>query len=174
MKITSFPVFTLSKLIEYSYIKRISVIPLLNYFDYDKQQAGQFLEKELGWVNYGGHHHESIYTRFFQTYYLPRKFNIDKRKLGFSARIRSGKMSRDEALRLLQTKPYPLDMDVVDYTIHKLGLSPKDFEEIMNAEIKTFRDYPTWYPLLKLFRFPIYIGFKLGLVPKILYFKYLY
>jgi N-acetyl sugar amidotransferase len=173
-KITSFPIITLSKMIDYSYVKHINVIPLLNFFDYDKREAGLLLEKELGWTYYGGHHHESIYTQFFQSYYLPRKFNIDKRKLGFSARIRSGKMNREDALRQLNAEPYPLNMDVVDYTMHKLDLSPGDMEEIMNAEVRSFRNYPTYYPLLRLFRFPIYMGFKLGLVPKILYFKYLY
>jgi N-acetyl sugar amidotransferase len=174
VKITSFPIISLFQLIYFSFIKRISVIPLLNFFDYDKDQAGRLLEKKLGWTYYGGHHHESIYTRFFQSYYLPRKFNIDKRKLGFSARIRSGKMNREDALRQLNTESYPLNMDVVDYTMHKLDLSPRDMEEIMKAKTRSFRDYPTYYPLLRLFKLPIYIGFKLGLVPKILYFKYLY
>lgn len=174
LKITNLPVLTLARLIEYSFIRRISVIPLLNYFEYDKQEAGRFLEKELSWTYYGGHHHESIYTEFFQSFYLPRKFHIDKRKLGFSARIRSGKMTRQEALGKLAGEPYPVNMDVVDYTLHKLRLTRQDWEQIMSSPVMSFRDYPTYYPLLRFFKFPIYLGFKLGLVPKILYYKYLY
>ena len=36
------------------------------------------LTEEVGWINYGGKHHESMYTGFFQSYILTRKFNIDK------------------------------------------------------------------------------------------------
>ena len=36
---------------------------------------------KLKWKDTGGHHHESVFTKFFQSYYLPKKFNIDKRKL---------------------------------------------------------------------------------------------
>lgn len=171
---SNIPILTIAKLINYSFIKRINVVPLLNYFDYDKQDAGRFLEKELSWTCYGGHHHESIYTEFIQSYYLPRKFNIDKRKLGLSARIRTGKMNRQDALRRLTDEPYPLNMEVVNYTLDKLGISKQDWETIMRAPVMSFRDYPTYYPLLKFFKFPIYLGFKLGLVPKILYYKYLY
>lgn len=172
LKRTSFPNITISSLFYYNIIKGIRVIPLLNYFPYDKKQAGKELEAALGWVDYGGHHHESIYTVFFQSYLLPRKFRIDKRRLALSARVRSGQMTRDEALKEIADKPYPLDMEVVDYTIKKLGLSREEFDVIMQTPVKSFQDFPTYYPLIKLFRSPLHIGFKLGLVPKILYFKY--
>ena len=172
LKRTSFPNITISSLFYYHILKGIRVIPILNYFSYDKQKAGKELEAELGWVDYGGHHHESIYTVFFQSYLLPRKFRIDKRRLALSARVRSGQMTRDEALKEIADKPYPLDMDVVDYTIKKLGLSREEFDEIMQTPVKSFQDHPTYYPLIKAFQSPLRIGFKLGLVPKILYYKY--
>jgi N-acetyl sugar amidotransferase len=79
-ELKSFPILSLSKLVFYAVIKRIKFIHLLEYMDYDQEQAGEVLKKELDWIYYGGHHHENIYTHFFQSYYCPQKFNIDKRK----------------------------------------------------------------------------------------------
>ncbi|GFK94186.1 7-cyano-7-deazaguanine synthase [Fundidesulfovibrio magnetotacticus] len=171
---TSVPVLSLPGLFYYMALKRIKVSPLLNYFDYDKKKAGELLAREVGWEDYGGHHHESLYTKFFQSYLLPFKFGIDKRKLSFSARIRSGTMVRAEALRILREEPYPLNMDIVEYTMEKLGLSMADFEAIMAAPRRSFQDYPTLYPYMRALKTPITLGFKLGLVPKILYYKYIY
>ena len=172
LKRTSFPNITLSSLFYYNIGKGIRVVPILNYFPYDKIKAGKELEAELGWVDYGSHHHESIYTVFFQSYLLPRKFRIDKRRLALSARVRSGQTSRDEALKEISDEPYPLDMDLVDYTIKKLGLSNDEFDEIMKKPVKSFLDYPTYYPLIRAFRSPLRFAFKLGLIPNILYYKY--
>lgn len=171
---TSVPVLSLAGLFYYMVLRRIVVSPFLNYFDYDKKAAGDELTREVGWEDYGGHHHESLYTKFFQSYLLPRKFGIDKRKLSFSARIRSGRMDRAEALRILRDEPYPLNMDIVEYTMDKLDLSMEDFQSIMDTPVRSFTDYPTYYPLMRALRRPIHFGFKLGLVPKILYYKYIY
>ncbi len=172
-KITSFPNITLWTLFYYRVIKGIQCIPFVNYFKYDKLKVKKLLEEALGWRYYGGHHHESLYTKFFQSYYLPKKFNIDKRILEYSAFIRTGLMSREEALRELNA-PYPYEEDAVDYVLGKLGLSREEFNQIMSAPRKSFHDYPTYYPLLRFLKPFIYVGFKLGFVPEIIYFKYFY
>lgn len=172
-KITSFPSITLWTLFYYRVIKGIQCLPFINYFEYDKLKVKKLLEDELGWRYYGGHHHESLYTKFFQSYYLPKKFNIDKRKLEYAAFVRTGLMSRKEALKELNV-PYPYEEESVDYVLEKLGLSREEFDQIMKAERKSFHDYPTYYPLLKALKLPIYIGFKLKLIPEIIYYKYFY
>jgi len=167
----SFPILSMSKLLYYIFVKKIREVRLLEYIDYRQKEAEKILKKELGWVYYGGHHHESIYTHFFQSYLLPKKFNIDKRKTEYSALIRSGQMTREDALKKLKEE-YPYEKEVVEYTISKLGLTKKEFEKIFSAEIKTFRDYPTYYPLIKSLRIPIKIACKFNLLPEILYLKY--
>ena len=86
--------------------------------------------------------------------------------------ILSGHISRNEALEKLQSTPYPVDEEVVDYAINKLGLSTAEFEEILNLPLKRFSDYPTYYPLIKAMRIPIKIACKLNLLPKLLYYKF--
>ena len=71
---------------------------LLDYIDYSKTGALKLLERELGWRNYGGKHHESVYTRWYQGWFLPVRFGFDKRKVHLSSLICSEEISRVEAL----------------------------------------------------------------------------
>jgi hypothetical protein len=107
------------------------------------------IERELGWRNYHGKHYESIFTRFFQGYILPTKFNIDKRKAHFSTLICSGQMTRDEALKEMEKNPYPPEMLKEDksYVLKKFGLTEPEFEGIMSRPIKSPKDYPSSYVL---------------------------
>ena len=66
--------------------------------EYNKKEALEVIKKELDWQDYGGKHFESIFTRFYQGYILPNKFNVDKRRAHLSNLVLSGQISRDEAL----------------------------------------------------------------------------
>lgn len=171
-KLKTYPNFTLFDLLRYNLINKVQVIPFLNYIDYTKEEAKKILSKELGWKDYGGHHHESTFTYFFQSYYLPKKFNIDKRKTELSALIREGYITRGEGLREIKNKPYLYDKKIVEYTISKLGLTQNEFEKIMRSVNKSFKDYRTYYPLMKTFRYPIKAAYKLNIIPKLLYLKF--
>ena len=171
-KFKSFPHMSFVKLQYYIWIKRIQEIRLMEFIDYRQSEVDKTLLEELEWQYYGGHHHENLYTRFFQSYYLPKKFNIDKRKTELSALIRSGQIKRDEALNEIDTTPYKYDQKTVTYVCNKLGLSGKEFDEIMKLPVKSHDDYPTFLPLIRLLRIPIKIATKLRLVPHILYLKY--
>ena len=96
-KIKSFPIMSMAGYMYYSFIKGIKQIRILYYIPYEEKKIMELLTKEVGWKDYGGKHHESKYTGFFQSYILTRKFNIDKRKLHYSALIRSGQMTREDA-----------------------------------------------------------------------------
>src|ERR1035437_2295336 len=171
-KFKSFPHMTFLKLQYYLWVKRIREIRLMEFIDYRKNEVDAILTKELDWQYYGGHHHENLYTRFFQSYYLPKKFNIDKRKTELSALIRSGQISREEALNVIQTNPYQVDPNLVKYTLSKLGISDKEWEIIMNSPNKSHDDYPTYLPVIRSLKWFIKITVKLKLLPQILYLKY--
>jgi N-acetyl sugar amidotransferase len=118
---------------------------ILNFVDYNKRKAQNVLTREVGWVEYSGKHHESIYTRFYQGYILPRKFGFDKRKAHFSSLICSNQMTREDALRELENPPYPLAEQQADreYVIKKLQLSGSEFDAIMAAPRLRYADYPS-------------------------------
>ena len=143
-KLESYPHFSLLDLFKYIVIDRIKVVSILNYIDFDKNKAVDLLKTELNWTNYGGKHYESVYTRFFQGYWLVKKFNIDKRKGHLSDLIRSGQIKREQALEILKSKPLTDDQENedVNYVIKKLGLEKKDFLKILEGDNKFFVDYP--------------------------------
>jgi len=167
------PNLTAWSLLRYWLLERIRVVPILNYGPYRHTEVMRLLETELGWQYYGGHHHESAYTHFCQSALFAPKFNIDKRRLEYSALIRSGQVTRDEALKDLADNPYPVDPKLVEYCLGKLGLTMDEWRQILAAPPKSFRDYPTHYPLLRALRLPIKAAYRLGLVSPILYLKYL-
>lgn len=120
-------------------------VELLNYIDYNKEEALNFLQENLGWRYYGGKHHESIYTRFYQGYFLPKKFGFDKRRSHLSSLVCSGEITRAQALEELQVPTYApaLQEEDREYVIKKLGLTDEEFDEIMNAPRKSYWDYPS-------------------------------
>jgi hypothetical protein len=168
----SFPHMTFLKLQYYVWIKSIKEIRLMEYMHYNKNEVDKELEEILGWEYYGGHHHENLYTKFFQSYYLPEKFNIDKRKTELSALIRSGQILREEALNFIEAKPYQVDQSLVKYTLSKLGISNEEWNSIMKSPNKTHDDYQTYLPIIRSLKWVIKITVKMKLLPQILYLKY--
>jgi len=171
-KITSFPLMSMTQLIYYTFIVRMNFIHVPEFIEYEHDKVNKVLTEELGWQYYGGHHHESSYTEFIQSYLLPKKFNIDKRKLEFSALVRSGQMTRDDALNELKT-PYPYREELIPYVLNKMGLSQQEFKEILSAPPKSFHDYPSYYPIIQLMKYPIWIACKFDLLPQVFYEKYI-
>lgn len=129
----------------YPFVRGMREFRLLNYMPYDKDEAKQLIQKELGWRDYGGKHYESVFTRFFQAYYLPRKFGFDKRKAHYSSLIVAGQMTRDEALAELNKPTAPHDLMKQDKTFiaKKLGISEREFDEILALPPRTYEDYPS-------------------------------
>ena len=143
-------------LIKRTFITKIKEVRILEYLDYRKSEVDEILKKRLDWKDYGGHHHENKFTHFIQSYYLPQKFNIDKRKTELSAQIRSGHITKEKVEKIL-SEPYEYDQSIVDYVIERLGFSKKEFETIMKSKNKSYKDYKTLQPVYKLLSLPINI-----------------
>ena len=170
-KIKSFPNLTLSKIFYFTFIKRIRQVPLLNYLEYSKTEAKARLREEFGWMDYGGHHYENIYSKFAFGWYLPHKFNIDKRKVSLSGPVRSGLISRKEALEALASPP-DVQEDLVEYCINKLGLTRKEFDDLYQLPKKSYHDYFTSESILKYFKPAIKLSVRAKIFTPVLYEKY--
>ena len=84
IRLKTYPSLSLLKLFYYSKVKGIKFISFLDYVNYDKKDAMKIILDKLNWTDYGGKHYESVYTRFYQSYILPVKHNIDKRRAHLS------------------------------------------------------------------------------------------
>lgn len=135
-------------------LKGIRPVRPLNLIPYNKKNAIKELEARIGYKKYPNKHGESVFTRFFQDYYLIDRFGYDKRIPHFSSLIVSGQMSRDEALTELEQPLYSdgaLERDI-DYLCRKLNLSRTEFEIILNAPRHNSSEFRNWnlqYSLMK-------------------------
>jgi N-acetyl sugar amidotransferase len=136
----------------FPYLKRMRIINPLNYIDYQKEEAILTMQNELGWQYYGGKHHESRFTKFFQSYYLPHKFNFDKRRAHLSSLIVSRQISRDEAVSKMKEEVYSENEigNDLEYVAKKLDWSPQEFRAIIDLPPNRHQDFPT---IEGLFRF---------------------
>lgn len=132
IEIKSFPLFNKKSIKEYrSLVKSINVF---DYYAFVEKDVKQTLMNEYDWKPYNGKHYESVFTRFYQAYILPNKFNVDKRKAHYSNLVCMNEMTRNEALEKLKSSDYDLLEDDLEYVVKKLELSESFFETYMKNE----------------------------------------
>ena len=125
--------------------RELEVVEPLNLVRYRRDEAAATLTREYGWREYGGKHHESLFTKFYQGYILPTKFGVDKRRVHLSDRIRNGELTRDEALATLARPAYePAELARERaYVIKKLGFSEAEFAAIMAEPPRPHGAFPS-------------------------------
>jgi N-acetyl sugar amidotransferase len=125
------------------YVKGIRTVRPLNFVPYVKADAVRLLVDRFGWQPYPQKHFESRFTRFYEGYWLPRKFGYDTRRVQFSSLILTHQMTRDEALKKLELPA--LDDEIVkqefEYVATKLGITVAELQGYMDAPNRTYRDY---------------------------------
>jgi putative aminotransferase len=115
----------------------------LNLVRYIKKEAEEELNGLYGWQRFKHKHHESRFTRFYEDFWLPRRFGFEKRRAHFSSLIMTGQMDRIDALERI-SKP---EMDEhfltqeFEFVAHKLGLTRDELEALFSMPKKTYRDY---------------------------------
>ena len=116
---------------------------LLEYEHYNRELAKELITRELDWTDYHGKHYESIFTEFFQSYYLYERFKIDKRIAHFSGQIKNGEISRNSSKQKLYDKPYSPERirDIEPFFISKLGFSKFEWEKIMMQDTQEHEYY---------------------------------
>lgn len=143
-KLKTFPILDILEYkLFYQVFLGMKVFKPLNNVPYIKKDAEKLLFEKYGWESFQHKHHESRFTRFYEDYWLPRKFGFHKRRAHFSSLILTGQMTREEALDRI-SRP-ELDektlLNEFEYIAHKLDLSVSELEAIFNGPNKTFKDY---------------------------------
>lgn len=157
-------------MLNYVFLKRIKTIQLPLYLPYQNQDIMKILTAELGW-EYGGRHHFDCLYKPFVAHIGIHKFGVDFRKVTLAALIRTGQITKEEAQRVLAEETYFEDPESLEYCREKLELTAQEFQDIMSAPPKDFRDYPTYYSLLSKLRLPIKAASALKLTPETMYQK---
>ena len=136
----------------YHKILGMKIFKPLDLVHFIKKDAETLLNEKYGWKSFQHKHHESRFTRFYEDYWLPRKFGYEKRRAHFSSLIMTGQMTRNEAIERLKTP----EMDdkfmesEFEFVANKLGLSVAELQEIFDGENKSFHDYKNKYKIFNL------------------------
>lgn len=129
----------------------MEVFKPLNLVPYIKKDAENLLTEKFGWEPFQHKHHESRFTRFYEDYWLPRKFGYQKRKAHFSSLILTGQMTREEALDRVSRPELPEEFlqREFEYVANKLDLTKEELQHIFEGDNKTYKDYKNKMGIIK-------------------------
>jgi len=153
IKTNSFPAIGTLDYCYYRFYKKIEWLPFLDFLKFEKEAALIILENEYGYKRYPYKHYESIFTRFYQGYLLPKKFNIDKRKLHLSSLIVTNQINRDNAIEILKNSPYPSQVDLendLEYFLKKMNWTQNDLDVYLSRDPKSHNEYDSEFKFWKL------------------------
>ena len=167
----TFPNLEMTKFLRWAAVRNIRRIRPLYYLDYRKDEVKKFLASELNWEWYGGHHLENRFTAFWHTYFLPVRYGIDARQLGHAALVRSGQLTREDAIADLAT-PIESDPDIVALVKKRLGFDDEAFEAVMHGPHRHYSDFATYKTTFERLRPLFWLLYKLDRVPKSFYMKF--
>ena len=125
------------------YVYGIKVVKLLNYAPYIKKEAEDLLKKEYGWTPYPQKHFESYMTKFIEGYWLPERFGYDVRRPQLSSLILTEQLSRDEALKCLETNALTDEEsnELFEKISLMLEITTDELKSYLEMPHKTYKDY---------------------------------
>lgn len=138
----------------YPKILKIRSIRPLNYLKYNLEAAKIELKEKTGWQDYPRKHGESLFTRFFQDYYLIKRCKIDKRKAHYSSLIISQQISREAALELLKKETFSESQisREVNFISRKLQISEQELRKMIAQPVYDALQLPNWMGQLKILK----------------------
>jgi hypothetical protein len=155
----------------YILVRGIRALTPMYHVDYVRKQAESVITQELGWQNPGAHYFDDLYQSLL--WHVHRaKFGIDKRRFNYSALVRAGQLGRVEALERIRHVYFVEDPKFVALCIKRLGLAQSEFDEILSAPPRSFRDYPNDLRILALLEPLVWLASRLQLVPLATYDKF--
>ena len=120
----------------YKSIYGLGTVYPLNYMEYSRDLAENTLRSVYGCSTFKHKHHESVFTRLYADFWLPKRFGYDQRRAHLSSLIMTNQITRDEALSMLKRSVLTDDQHENDYLyiLKKLGFTKTDFDELLNGE----------------------------------------
>jgi N-acetyl sugar amidotransferase len=144
VRIRTFPAIGTLGFVWHELVRGIRWIPFLDYFEYNKAQALDRLQRDFGYKPYPYKHYESIFTRFYQGYILREKFGVDKRRLHLGTLVASGQLERSTALKDVEGIPYPSEKALEEdkkYFLKKMGWTADQLAAYLRRPEQSHRSY---------------------------------
>lgn len=136
----SFPLMSTWDLIKYEKYYNITMVPFLDYFNYNKNNAARDMNIMFKFVSPKEKHTESTFTKIYQQEILPKKFKVDKRIPHFAALILTNQMSKKNAQKKLKNLPIIPKYEKT-YLLKKLQLSAAFYNNYLKSPQKSHKKY---------------------------------
>lgn len=149
------PTYPFSSIIRHKillrYLRRVKVLKILDYINYNKEQALQELVNTYGWKPYPRKHFESRFTRYYEGYWLPKRFGFDTRRVQLSSLIATNQLTRKEAIDNLKNTEFSEEEAELEskYVANKLKISYEELILYRDMEKKYYYDFPNSLSLFK-------------------------
>lgn len=110
------------------YVLGVKTVKPLNLVSFTKQQMIDTLVEEYGYEPYGQKHFEDLLTKFLEGWWSPTRFGHDIRRAQLSSLVVTGQMSREDALKILESPPLSEEesRDLFRQVAEKLQISEED------------------------------------------------
>ena len=160
LRLQNYPLFTFKDQLFYAAMGIKNVRPFHYGFDRDTMEAE--MKRLINWQDYGGKHCENVYTEFVGSFLLPEKFGIDKRIVYLAAQVRSGKLTKEQAMEQFNIKS--------EFDITKLGSSAERMLRLVNIRKRDRSEFDRYD--FKKYRALLWILTKMKVLPYTFYVKY--
>ena len=175
VEMKTFPNLYLGKWLWYLLGKRFKRVRPLYYVKYHKPTVKWMLSDRYGWEWYGGHHLENWFTKFFINYYRPRRFGFDTRYPEYSARIRDGEMTKEEAKERMKS-PLSLgseEKEILHAVRKRLGFNENSLNFFLyKNQKKSYRDFKNYKRTFERMRWFFKLMLERDVIPRSFYEKY--
>lgn len=153
-KLRSYPTMSLIQKMMYRLVFGIKQFSILDHVEYKKEKVKAFMKEKLDWREYGGKHHESLFTKWHQVVYLVKRFGYDKRRPHLSDLIYSEQITRDQAAHEIEMSPIPLNdiLELETYIKKKFGFSDQEYADLISSPPVSYKQYPNDEWLMSLYK----------------------
>lgn len=158
-RLSTFPAIGTLDYVWYRFVCGIQWTSLLDFVDFNKTRALTELQSLYEYKPYPYKHYESVFTRFYQAYLLPKKSGVDKRLVHLSTLVMTGQMNREAALVAASGIAYPSEVDLQEdkaYFLKKMGWTATMLDEYLARPLRPHTDFtterPLWAALDRLYR----------------------
>ncbi len=163
ISINKFPIINYFNYLKMLFFSKIKFIKVLNEIHYEKYQSIQILKEKVGFIEYENKHDESIFTKFYQSYYLPRRFGIDKRLAHLSALIRNQEITKEAAKKIIKKELENLEFkNEKKFVCEKLDFSNEEMDVLVKQPTKNHIEFGSDLKYINfLFKIKTFLGIKL-------------
>lgn len=155
-------------------IRRIRHLMLPEYVAWHDEDIANFLSREYGWVDYGDRkHHFDCMVNPAMDFFMFRRIGITKERELLSQMVRSGQLTRDEALARNEKHGAVAEpLESVAAFCSRVGLSRDDIRPFLEGKTFGCHQFKSYTSMLERMSWIFWLTYKLGLTTETFYQKY--